>query len=69
MAERSPSRSEASTSGSAGYIEHTVSKLDTLAGVAIKYGVEVFHCPIQIQKIQRIRSPRATSLSTHLSYE
>lgn len=42
MAERSPSRAEASTSGSAGYIEHTVSKLDTLAGVAIKYGVEVF---------------------------
>lgn len=24
-----------------GYIEHPVSKLDTLAGVAIKYGVEV----------------------------
>ncbi len=33
-----------STSGSSssiGYMEHTVSKLDTLAGVAIKYGVEV----------------------------
>ncbi|KAE8691448.1 Peptidoglycan-binding LysM domain-containing protein, putative isoform 2 [Hibiscus syriacus] len=26
---------------SAGYIEHTVSRFDTLAGVAIKYGVEV----------------------------
>lgn len=25
----------------AGYIEHVVSKFDTLAGVAIKYGVEV----------------------------
>lgn len=25
-----------------GFIEHHVSKLDTLAGVAIKYGVEVF---------------------------
>lgn len=25
------------------YIEHHVSKLDTLAGVAIKYGVEVKH--------------------------
>lgn len=24
-----------------GYIEHRVSKLDTLAGVAIKYGVEM----------------------------
>ncbi|KAG0606631.1 hypothetical protein M758_9G156700 [Ceratodon purpureus] len=32
---------EASTSGSVGYIDHTVSRLDTLAGVAIKYGVEV----------------------------
>jgi hypothetical protein len=33
-----------STSGSSrsiGYMEHTVSKLDMLAGVAIKYGVEV----------------------------
>ena len=69
MAERSPSRNEASTSGSAGYIEHTVSKLDTLAGVAIKYGVEVFYFPTQTQKIQRIRSLIATSLSTHLSYE
>ncbi|KAM1084991.1 hypothetical protein ACFX13_010992 [Malus domestica] len=27
--------------GGAGYIEHVVSKFDTLAGVAIKYGVEV----------------------------
>lgn len=27
--------------GGLGYIEHTVSKFDTLAGVAIKYGVEV----------------------------
>lgn len=36
------SHSEASTSGSSGaYIEHTVTRLDTLAGVAIKYGVEV----------------------------
>lgn len=43
MADRSPSSSDASTSGSAGHIEHTVSKLDTLAGVAIKYGVEVFY--------------------------
>lgn len=25
----------------AGYIEHPVSKFDTLAGIAIKYGVEV----------------------------
>jgi hypothetical protein len=41
MADRSPSSSDASTSGGAGHIEHTVSKLDTLAGVAIKYGVEV----------------------------
>lgn len=32
---------EASTSGSVGYIDHTVTKLDTLAGVAIKYGIEV----------------------------
>lgn len=29
------------SSRSANYIEHTVSKFDTLAGVAIKYGVEV----------------------------
>lgn len=28
--------------GGLSYIEHTVSKFDTLAGVAIKYGVEVF---------------------------
>lgn len=27
--------------GGASYIEHQVSKFDTLAGVAIKYGVEV----------------------------
>lgn len=33
--------SEASTSGSVSYIDHTVTRLDTLAGVAIKYGVEV----------------------------
>lgn len=33
--------SEASTSGNAAYLEHTVTRLDTLAGVAIKYGVEV----------------------------
>lgn len=50
--ERSPSRSSASkilcitsptssTSTGAGYIEHRVSKFDTLAGIAIKYGVEV----------------------------
>ncbi len=35
-----------STSGSSsniGYMEHTVSKLDTLAGVVIKYGVEVMN--------------------------
>lgn len=33
-----------------GYIEHTVSKLDTLAGIAIKYGVEVclFDCSTNI---------------------
>ncbi|KAB1203745.1 LysM and putative peptidoglycan-binding domain-containing protein 2 [Morella rubra] len=30
-----------SASCSVGYIEHPVSKLDTLAGIAIKYGVEV----------------------------
>jgi hypothetical protein len=46
-ARSSTSNSDASTSGSSGdsrspcYIEHKVSKLDTLAGVAIKYGVEV----------------------------
>ena len=27
--------------GGLGYIEHTVTRFDTLAGVAIKYGVEV----------------------------
>ncbi|XP_024520752.1 uncharacterized protein LOC9635489 isoform X1 [Selaginella moellendorffii] len=32
---------DASTSGGEGYIVHYVSKLDTLAGIAIKYGVEV----------------------------
>lgn len=41
MADASPASSEASTSGSVGYIAHTVTRLDTLAGVAIKYGVEV----------------------------
>ncbi|KAG0559228.1 hypothetical protein KC19_10G088800 [Ceratodon purpureus] len=41
MADRAASSSDASTSGSGVWIEHTVSKLDTLAGVAIKYGVEV----------------------------
>ena len=30
-----------SSSPQSGYIEHHVSKMDTLAGVAIKYGVEV----------------------------
>lgn len=30
-----------SSGGACGYIEHPVSKLDTLAGIAIKYGVEV----------------------------
>lgn len=55
--ERSPSRScsvskilritpptsspPSSASTCAGYIEHRVSKFDTLAGIAIKYGVEV----------------------------
>jgi hypothetical protein len=29
------------SSSSIGYIEHTVSKLDTLVGVIIKYGVKV----------------------------
>ncbi|CAM6128644.1 unnamed protein product [Calypogeia fissa] len=33
--------SSTASSSSAGYIEHPVSRLDTLAGVAIKYGVEV----------------------------
>ncbi|KAG6552202.1 hypothetical protein Mapa_006050 [Marchantia paleacea] len=32
---------DSSVSSSAGYIEHTVSRFDTLAGIAIKYGVEV----------------------------
>lgn len=36
----SPSRSFASCAG-ANYIEHRVSKMDTVAGIAIKYGVEV----------------------------
>ncbi len=31
------------SSSSIGYIEHTVSKLDTLAGVVIKYGVKVMN--------------------------
>lgn len=40
---RSPrgSRSESPAASGGGYIEHRVSKLDTLAGVAIRYGVEV----------------------------
>jgi hypothetical protein len=48
-AQLSPSSSiddATSTSGSSssiGYIEHTVSKLDTLAGVVIKYGVKVMN--------------------------
>ena len=29
--------------GGKNYIEHQVSKMDTLAGVAIKYGVEVMY--------------------------
>lgn len=41
MANPLPSNGEASTSGSGAYIEHTVTRLDTLAGVAIKYGIEV----------------------------
>lgn len=36
----SPSLCSSNSSG-AKYIEHNVSKLDTLAGIAIKYGVEV----------------------------
>ncbi|KAL7090680.1 hypothetical protein ACP275_12G056800 [Erythranthe tilingii] len=36
-----PSASAASGGGGVNYILHTVSKYDTLAGVAIKYGVEV----------------------------
>lgn len=41
MVDASPSSSEVSTSGNVSYIDHTVSRLDTLPGVAIKYGVEV----------------------------
>lgn len=40
----SPSNTAAVSAGNGGgknYIEHQVSKMDTLAGVAIKYGVEV----------------------------
>jgi hypothetical protein len=39
----SPSNGRSDSGGGNGvnYIEHQVSKLDTLAGVAIKYGVEV----------------------------
>jgi hypothetical protein len=33
--------STSSSSSSIGYIEHMISKLDTLAGVVIKYGVKV----------------------------
>jgi len=42
-AERSPAKpsSLSSSPPRLGYIEHHVSKYDTLAGVAIKYGVEV----------------------------
>lgn len=36
-----PSYSPSAGGVGAGYIEHPVSKFDTLAGVAIKYGVEV----------------------------
>eukprot|EP00262_Sarcandra_glabra_P003947 TRINITY_DN14852_c0_g2_i1.p1 TRINITY_DN14852_c0_g2~~TRINITY_DN14852_c0_g2_i1.p1 ORF type:complete len:349 (+),score=50.18 TRINITY_DN14852_c0_g2_i1:3-1049(+) len=36
-----PSSSSPSSSFGVNYIEHRVSKMDTLAGVAIKYGVEV----------------------------
>ncbi|KAJ6419628.1 hypothetical protein OIU84_029695 [Salix udensis] len=35
------SSASTSSNGGGGFIEHPVSKLDTLAGVAIKYGVEV----------------------------
>jgi hypothetical protein len=41
-----------SSSSNIGYMEHIVYKLDTLAGVAIKYGVEVmnsFSCFFQSQ--------------------
>jgi len=37
------STSCSSSSSSIGYMEHMVSKLDTFAGVAIKYGVEVMN--------------------------
>ncbi|KAM7272008.1 hypothetical protein ACFE04_031222 [Oxalis oulophora] len=37
----SPTPPSSSSSSSLGFIEHHVSKFDTLAGVAIKYGVEV----------------------------
>jgi len=33
--------SSASSPPTLGYIQHPISKLDTLAGIAIKYGVEV----------------------------
>lgn len=39
----SSSRTSSPTAG-ASYIEHHVSKFDTLAGIAIKYGVEVCIC-------------------------
>lgn len=45
--ERSPTMPSSSVSSSPprhGYIEHPVSKLDTLVGIAIKYGVEVLFC-------------------------
>lgn len=59
MTERLPSNTEASTSNSAAYIEHTVTRLDTLAGVAIKYGVEVFldlqeNCSISTQNFKNL---------------
>ncbi|CAL0329329.1 unnamed protein product [Lupinus luteus] len=37
----SSSSSSSSPPSGYGYIEHTISKLDTLAGIAIKYGLEV----------------------------
>ncbi|XP_019413361.1 PREDICTED: uncharacterized serine-rich protein C215.13-like [Lupinus angustifolius] len=37
----SSSSSSSSPPSAYGYIEHTISKLDTLAGIAIKYGLEV----------------------------
>lgn len=33
--------------GASNHIVHTVTKFDTLAGVAIKYGVEVWRCFFQ----------------------